>query len=170
MERTQKADQIEWIGKVFDKNAVVVVANGGLTVAQMTELRGELRKAGASMKVIKNTLAKIAISKTPAKKVADLFKGPTAIAYSEDPVAAAKVVDAYAKKNDKLVVLGGAMGAEVMNAAAVKALASMPSREELLGQIVTTIMSPGANLIGAITAPGAQIAGILETLEKREAA
>lgn len=170
MERTQKADQIEWIGKVFDKNAVVVMANGGLTVAQMTELRGELRKAGASMKVIKNTLAKIAISKTPAKKAADLFKGPTAIAYSEDPVAAAKVVDAYAKKNDKLVVLGGAMGAEVMNAAAVKALASMPSREELLGQIVTAIMSPGANLIGAITAPGAQLAGILETLEKREAA
>ncbi len=170
MDRTQKADQIEWIGAVFDKNSVVVVANTGLTVAQMTELRGELTKAGAGMKVIKNKLAQIAISGKPAKKISDLFKGPTAIAFSEDPVAAAKVVDAYAKKNEKLVVLGGAMGNEVMNAAGVKALASMPSREELLGQIVQTIMSPGANLIGAITAPGAQLAGIVETLEKREAA
>lgn len=170
MDRTQKADQIEWIGGVFDKNAVVVVANGGLTVAQMTELRGELRKAGAGMKVVKNRLAKIAISEKPASKIADYFKGPTAIAFSEDPVAAAKVVDAYAKKNEKLVILGGAMGEEVMDAAGVKALASMPSREELIGQIVQTIMSPGANLVGAITAPGAQLAGILETLEKREAA
>ncbi len=170
MDRAQKADQIEWIGKVFDQNAVVVVANAGLTVAQMTQLRSELRIAGANMKVVKNTLAQIAVSERPAKKVADFFKGPTAIAYSEDPVAAAKVIEAYAKKNDKLVILGGAMGAEVMNAAAVKALASMPSREELLGQIVTAIMSPAANLVGAITAPGAQLAGILETLEKREAA
>jgi large subunit ribosomal protein L10 len=170
MDRTQKADQIEWIGGVFQENAVVVVANGGLTVAQMTELRRELRAAGAGMKVVKNRLAKIAVTGKPAEKVADLFKGPTAIAFSKDPVAAAKVVDAYAKKNDKLVVLGGAMGAEVMDQAGVKALASMPSREELIGQIVQTIMSPGANLVGAITAPGAQIAGILETLEKREAA
>lgn len=170
MDRPQKANQIEWIGNVFDANSVVVVANSGLTVAQMTELRSELRKAGASMKVIKNRLAKIAISEKPAKKIADLFKGPTAIAFSEDPVAAAKVVDAYAKKNDKLVILGGAMGAETMDAAGVKALAAMPSREELIGQIVQTIMSPGANLVSAITAPGAQLAGILETLEKREAA
>jgi large subunit ribosomal protein L10 len=170
MDRTQKADQIEWIGKVFDQNAVVVVANGGLTVAQMTELRGELTKAGAGMKVIKNKLAQIAISGKPAKKISDLFKGPTAIAFSEDPVAAAKIIEAYTKKNDRLVILGGAMGDEVMNAAGVKALASMPSREELLGQIVQTIMSPGANLIGAIMAPGAQIAGIVETLETREAA
>lgn len=170
MDRTQKADQIEWVGAVFDKNSVVIVANNGLTVAQMTELRGELRKAGASMKVVKNTLAQIAISGKPAKKIADLFKGPTAIAYSADPVAAAKVIHAYSKKNEKLVVLGGAMGDEVMNAAGVKALASMPSREELLGQIVLTIMSPAANLVSAITAPGAQLAGIVETLEKREAA
>lgn len=170
MDRTQKADQIEWIGKVFDQNAVVVVANSGLSVAQMTELRGELRKAGANMKVIKNRLAKIAVSGKPAVKIADLFKGPTAIAFSEDPVAAAKVVDAYAKKNDRLVVLGGAMGEEVMDAAGVKTLAAMPSREELLGMIVQTIMSPASNIVSAITAPGAQLAGIVETLEKREAA
>lgn len=170
MDRTQKAEQVEWIGAVFDKNAVVVVANSGLSVAEMTELRAQLRGAGAGMKVIKNRLAKIAISEKPAQKIADLFQGPTAIAFSEDPVAAAKIVDAYAKKNEKLVILGGSMGEEVMDVAGVKALASMPSREELLGSIVQTIMSPAANLVGAITAPGAQLAGIVETLENREAA
>lgn len=170
MDRTEKADMVEWIGGVFDKNAVVVVANGGLSVAEMSVLRGDLRKAGANMRVVKNRLAKIAIAGKPSEKIADLFKGPTAIAFSEDPVAAAKAVDAYAKKNEKLVILGGAMGEETLDEKGVKALAAMPSREELLGMIVQTVMSPAANLVGAIVAPGAQIAGVLETLEKREAA
>lgn len=170
MDRTQKADMVDWIGGVFDKNAVVVIGNGGLTVSEMTELRRELTNAGAGMRVVKNRLAKIAITGKPFEKISDLFKGPTAIAFSEDPVAAAKAVDKYAKKNEKLKILGGSMGAETMDANGVKALASMPSREELLGQIVQTIMSPAANLVSAITAPGAQLAGILETLETREAA
>lgn len=170
MDRTQKADMVEWLGGVFDKNSIVVVGNGGLTVAEMSELRGELRQAGASMKVVKNRLAKIAITGKPTEKLAKLFQGPTAIAFSEDPVAAAKAVDKYAKKNEKLKILGGAMGAEILDASGVKALATMPSREELLASIVLTITSPGAQLVGAITAPGAQLAGILETLEKREAA
>ncbi len=170
MDRTQKADMVDWIGGVFDKNAVVVIGNGGLTVSEMTELRRELTNAGAGMRVVKNRLAKIAITGKPSEKISDLFKGPTAIAFSEDPVAAAKAVDKYAKKNEKLKILGGSMGAETMDANGVKALASMPSREELLGQIVQTIMSPAANLVSAITAPGAQLAGILETLETREAA
>lgn len=170
MDRTQKADMVDWIGGVFDKNAVVVIGNGGLTVSEMTELRRELTSAGAGMRVVKNRLAKIAIAGKPSEKIADLFRGPTAIAFSEDPVAAAKAVDKYAKKNEKLKILGGSMGAETMDANGVKALASMPSREELLGQIVQTIMSPAANLVSAVTAPGAQLAGILETLETREAA
>ena len=170
MDRTQKADMVDWIGGVFDKNAVVVIGNGGLTVSEMTELRRELTNAGAGMRVVKNRLAKIAITGKPSEKISDLFKGPTAIAFSEDPVGAAKAVDKYAKKNEKLKILGGSMGAETMDANGVKALASMPSREELLGQIVQTIMSPAANLVSAITAPGAQLAGILETLETREAA
>lgn len=170
MDRTQKADVVEWLGGVFDKNSIVIVGNGGLTVAEMSDLRGELRQAGASMKVVKNRLAKIAITGKPTEKLAKLFQGPTAIAFSEDPIAAARAVDKYAKKNDKLTILGGAMGAEVLDANGVKALASMPSREELLASIVLTIASPGAQLVGAITAPGAQLAGILETLEKREAA
>ncbi|MFQ5562356.1 MAG: 50S ribosomal protein L10 [Parvularculaceae bacterium] len=170
MDRTQKAEMVEWIGGVFDENAVVVVANGGLSVAEMSELRGELREAGASMRVVKNRLAKIAVNGKPSEKLADLFQGPVAIAFSKDPVAAAKAVDKFARKNDRLSIRGGAMGEDIFDEAAVKALASMPSREELLALIVQTVMSPAADLAGAISAPGAQIAGVLETLETREAA
>ena len=170
MDRAQKAEMVEWIGGVFDQNAVVVVANAGLSVAEFESLRGELRSAGASMRVIKNRLAKIAITGRPSEKIAHLFEGPTAIAFSEDPVAAAKAVKKFAKDNDKLKILGGAMGEEVLDESGVEALASMPSREELLASIVQTIMSPAMNIAGAIGAPAANIAGILETLENREAA
>ncbi|MEL6369252.1 MAG: 50S ribosomal protein L10 [Pseudomonadota bacterium] len=170
MDRTQKAEMVEWIGSVFDANSVVVVENGGLTVAEMSALRGELRDAGASMKVVKNRLAKIAITGRPSEKLSDLFNGPTAIAFSEDPVAAAKAVKKYAKENEKLKILGGAMGEEVLDEKGVEALASMPSREELIASIVQTIGSPASNLAGAIGAPASNLAGIIETLEKRDAA
>lgn len=170
MDRSQKAEMVEWIGGVFDANTVVVVANGGLTVSEFEALRGELRKSGANMKIVKNRLAKIAISGKPAEKLANLFQGPTAIAFSEDPVAAAKAVKEYAKGNEKLKILGAAMGAEILDVKGVDALAAMPSREELLASIVLTITSPAAQLASAIGAPAANIAGILETLEKREAA
>jgi len=170
MDRTQKSEMVEWIGGVFDANSVVVVANGGLSVSEFEALRGELRNAGASMRVVKNRLAKIAIAGKPSEKIAHLFEGPTALAYSEDPVAAAKAVKKFAKDNEKLKILGGAMGDEVLDERAVEALASMPSREELLASIVQTIMSPAMNIASAIGAPAANIAGILETLETREAA
>ena len=170
MDRTQKAEMVEWIGGVFDANAVVVVANGGLTVAEMEDLRGELREAGASMKVVKNRLAKIAITGKPSEKISDLFNGPTALAFSEDPVAAAKAVEKFAKANDKLKILGGAMGEEMLDEKGVKALASMPSREELLASIVLTLTSPASNIASAIGAPASNIASILTTLEEREAA
>ena len=170
MDRTQKAEMVEWIGGVFDANAVVVVANGGLTVAEMEDLRGELREAGASMKVVKNRLAKIAIAGKPSEKISDLFNGPTALAFSEDPVAAAKAVEKFAKANDKLKILGGAMGEEMLDEKGVKALASMPSREELLASIVLTLTSPASNIASAIGAPASDIAGVLKTLEEREAA
>ncbi len=170
MDRAQKAEMVDWIGDVFDKNSVVVVQNGGLSVAEMTELRGELREAGATMKIVKNRLAKIAISGKSAEKISDLFSGPTAIAFSEDPVAAAKAVNSYAKKNEKLVILGGAMGEETMDPAGVKALAAMPSREEVIASIVQAISSPAAEIAGAIGAPASNIASILKTLEERDAA
>ena len=161
---------VEWIGEVFDKNSVVVVANSGLSVTDMEALRGELRATGASMKVVKNRLAKIAITGRPSEKIAHLFQGPTAIAFSEDPVAAAKAVKKFAKTNDRLQILGGAMGEEVLDERAVDVLASMPSREELLGSIVQTLMSPASNIVSAVTAPASQLAGIVETLENRDAA
>lgn len=170
MDRTQKAEMVEWIGGVFDENAVVVIANSGLTVAEFEDLRGELRQAGAKMRVVKNRLAKIAITGKPSEKISDLFNGPTAIAFSEDPVAAAKAVNKFAKENEKLKILGGAMGEEILDEAGVKALAAMPSREELLASIVMTITAPAANIASAIGAPASNIAGILETLETREAA
>lgn len=170
MDRTQKAEMVEWIGGVFDANAVVVVANGGLTVSEMEALRGDLREAGANMKVVKNRLAKIAISGKPSEQLAELFEGPTAIAFSEDPVAAAKAVKKFAKDNEKLKILGGAMGEEILDEKGVAALASMPSREELLASIVLTLTSPASSLAGAIGAPASNLAGIVETLEKREAA
>ncbi|MEX6633981.1 50S ribosomal protein L10 [Hyphococcus lacteus] len=170
MDRTQKAEAVEWIGNVFDANTVVVVANGGLSVSELEVLREELRKSGASMKIVKNRLAKIAISGKPSDKLSELFQGPTAIAFSEDPVAAAKAVKSFAKENDKLKILGGAMGEEILDENGVNALASMPSREELLASIVLTITSPAANIASAVGAPASNIAGILETLENREAA
>lgn len=170
MDRTQKAEVVEWIGGVFDANAVVVVANGGLSVAEMESLRGELRQTGANMRIVKNRLAKIAITGKPSEKISDLFNGPTAIAFSEDPVAAAKAVHKFAKDNDKLTILGGAMGDEILDEAGVKALAAMPSREELLASIVLTITAPAANIASALGAPASNIASILTTLEEREAA
>jgi large subunit ribosomal protein L10 len=170
MDRTQKASEVGFLDGVFAKNAFVIVGNDGLTVAQMTELRGELRQAGAKMKIVKNRLAKIALKGKPGEKVAGLFKGPTAIAYAEDPISQAKILEKYAKKNEKLVIRGGAMGAETFDAAGVKALASMPSREELLALIAATIGAPASNLVSAITAPAANIAGCIEAIEKKQAA
>ena len=169
MDRTQKADMVEWIGDVFDKNSVVVVENGGLTVSELEALRADLRETGASMRVVKNRLAKIAIQGKPTEGVAECFKGPTAIAFSEDPVAAAKAVSKYAKDNEKLVILGGTMGDEVLDAKGVATLATMPSREEVLASIVGAISAPASNIAGAIGAPASDIASILKTLEEREA-
>ena len=115
----------------------------GMTVAQMQDLRAKMRDVGGSVRVAKNKLAKIALEGKPGASMGDLLKGMTVFAYSEDPVAAAKVTEAYAKKNDKFVILGGAMGDAVLDPAGVKAVASMPSREELIAQIVSCIGAPG---------------------------
>jgi len=171
MDRNQKTEMVSMVGEVFEKNAVVlVVGNGGLNVAEMSDLRARLREAGASMKVVKNRLAKIAVAGTPAEPIARYFTGPTAIAYAEDPVAPAKVIEKYAKTNEKLLILGGAMGQEILDEAGVKALAAMPSREELIASIVLQIGAPAANLAGAVGAPAANIAGILQTIAEKEAA
>ena len=171
MDRAQKEKVVEELGQIFESSGVVVVARyDGMTVAQMQDLRAEMRSVGGSVRVAKNRLAKIALDGKPCESIGKLLTGMTVLTYSEDPVAAAKIADAYAKKNDKFVILGGAMGSAALDPAGVKAVASMPSREELIAQIVSCIGAPAANIAGAIGAPASNIAGILSTLEEREAA
>ena len=171
MNRAEKGEAVEWIGNVLDTNAVVVVVqNNGLTVDDISGLRSELRSAGAGMKVIKNRLAKIALKDREQSDLSALFEGPTAIVYAEDPVAPAKIAEKFAKGNEALEIKGAAMGTEIMDAAGVKALAAMPSREELIASIVLCLGSPAAGIAGAIGAPASDIAGILKTIEEREAA
>jgi large subunit ribosomal protein L10 len=171
VDRAQKEKVVEELGQIFASSGVVVVAHyAGMTVAQMQDLRAKMREVGGSVRVAKNTLAKIALEGTPSVKMADILSGMTMLAYSEDPVAAAKVSEAYAKTNDKFVILGGAMGGEVLDPAGVKTVASMPSREELIAQIVGCIGAPASNIAGAIGAPASNIAGILKTIEEKAAA
>ena len=171
MDRAQKEKLVEELGQIFASSGVVVVAHYvGMTVAQMQDLRAKMREVGGSVRVAKNTLAKIALEGLPAAKMGDLLSGMTVMAFSEDPVAAAKVAEAYAKTNDKFVILGGAMGDTVLDQAGVKAVASMPSREELIAQIVSCIGAPASNIAGAIGAPASNIAGILSTIEEKAAA
>jgi large subunit ribosomal protein L10 len=171
VDRAQKEKLVEELGQIFASSGVVVVAHyAGLTVAEMQGLRAKMRDVGGSVRVAKNKLAKIALDGKPCESIGDLLKGMTVLAYSEDPVAAAKVMESFAKTNDKLVILGGAMGEAALDAAGVSAVAAMPSREELIASIVGCIVAPASNIAGTIGAPASNIASILSTLEEREAA
>ena len=171
MDRAQKEQVVEELGQIFESSGVVVVARyEGMTVAEMQALRAQMRDAGGAVRVAKNRLAKIALDGKPAASIADYLTGMTVLAFFDDPVAAAKVADAYAKTNDKFVILGGAMGETALDPAGVKAVAQMPSREELIASIVACLGAPASNIAGAIGAPASNIAGILSTLEEREAA
>ena len=159
MDRAQKEQVVKELGEIFESSGVVVVAKyEGMTVAEMQDLRAQMREAGGSVRVAKNRLAKIALDGRPCASIADYLTGMTVLSYSEDPVAAAKVVDAYAKGNPKLEILGGAMGDNALDVAGVKAVAAMPSREELI-----------ASIVGCIGAPASNIASILSTIEEKAA-
>ena len=171
MDRAQKEQVVDELGQIFESSGVVVVAHyEGMTVAHMQDLRSRMREAGGSVRVAKNKLAKIALEGKPCASIADYLTGMTVITYSEDPVAAARIADKYAKDNERFVILGGAMGDSALDPAGVKAVASMPSREELIAQIASCIGAPASNIAGAIGAPASNIASILTTLEEREAA
>ena len=171
MDRAQKEKVVEELGQIFESSGVVVVARyEGMTVSQMQALRAEMRSVGGAVRVAKNRLAKIALDGKPCESLGSLLTGMTVLAYSEDPVAAAKVADKYAKGNEKFVILGGAMGSTALDQAGVKAVASMPSREELIAQIVSAIGAPASNIAGAIGAPASNIASILSTIEEKAAA
>ncbi|MGF1551644.1 MAG: 50S ribosomal protein L10 [Paracoccaceae bacterium] len=171
MDRAQKAQAVEELGRIFAGSGVVVVAHyAGLTVAQMQDFRSQMREAGGGVRVAKNRLAKIALEGQPCEGMGQYLKGQTVLAYSDDPVAAAKIADGYAKKNDKFQIVGGAMGSAILDPEGVKNVAQMPSREEVIASLVGCIIAPAANIAGAVTAPGADIASILKTLEEREEA
>lgn len=140
--------------------SIVVVHNTGLTVAEMSELRKNIRESGAQFKVTKNSLLKLAIQDTDYKNIEELLSGPTAIAYSEDPVAAAKIVVDFANDNEKLVIRGGAMGTNAMDTNQVKALAKMPSLDELRAKLLSMINTPATRIAGVLQAPSGQLARV----------
>ena len=163
MERAAKKELVTALNGVFKASNVVVVAHyAGLTVSQMQTLRKQMKQAGASVKVAKNRLAKIALEGTDASVVVPLLKGPTVIAYSGDPVAAPKVATDFAKTNEKFVILGGAMGKTALNADGVKALASMPSLDELRAKIVGLIQAPATKVARVINAPASKVARVVQ--------
>jgi large subunit ribosomal protein L10 len=171
LDRAQKEAVVAELGQIFTDSGVVVVAHyEGLSVAEMTDFRLRMKQAGGAVRVAKNRLAKIALQGTPSEPMGNLLSGMTVLAYSEDPVAAAKAVQAFVRDNKKLVVLGGSMGGAPLDEAGVRAVSEMPSREELVASIVACIGAPASNLASALGAPAANIAGILKTLEEREAA
>ena len=171
MDRSQKAESVAQLNAVFNEVGVVVVTrNLGLSVGQSTDLRTKMRDAGASYKVAKNRLAKLAIKDTPYSGLEEYLTGPTALAWSTDPVAAAKAAVDFAKTNDKLEIVGGAMGATVLDAAGVKALASMPSLDELRGKIVGLVNAPATKVAQLVNAPAAKLARVFGAYGAKEAA
>lgn len=161
MDRAQKAESVAELGKVFKASQVVVVAHyKGLTVADMQRLRKASNGAGASVQVFKNRLARIAVEGTDTASIGPLLKGPTLLAYSSDPIAAAKVCVDFAKINEKLVILGGAMGSTALDPNGVKALAALPSLDELRARIIGTINAPATKLAQLANAPAAKLARV----------
>jgi large subunit ribosomal protein L10 len=172
MERAQKAESIETLRGVFaDSGAVVVTHYLGLTVAEMTDLRGRLRKEGASLKVVKNRLAQKALNGAGGEGGYALFSGPVAIAYGADPVSAAKVVVQYAKDNEKFSVIGGLLDQTiVLDLDAVKALATLPSLDQIRAKIVGLLQAPATKVAGVLQAPAAQLARVLSAYAAKDAA
>ena len=169
MDRSQKADAVAQLNAVFNEAGVVVVTrNLGLTVAQSTELRQKMREAGGSYKVAKNRLAKLALKDTDYAGISDFLSGPTALGYSEDPVAAAKVVVDFAKANGKLEVVGGSMGDQLLDEAGVNALASMPSLDELRGTIVGLVNAPATKIAQVVNAPANKLARVFGAYAAKE--
>lgn len=171
MDRTAKSVAVATLNDVFSKTSVVVVAHyAGLTVAQFQKLRREMKANGAIVKVAKNRLAKIALEGTDVASISPLLKGPTLIAYSSDPVAAPKVAIAFAKENDKLVILGGAMGKTALNPDGVKALATMPSLDELRAKLLGLLQAPATKIAQLSTAPAAKLARVFQAYADKDAA
>jgi large subunit ribosomal protein L10 len=171
VDRTEKREFVASLATVFAETSFVLVAqNKGLTVADVSELRRRMRAAGATYRVAKNRLATLALDGTRFDGVKPLLKGPTALAWSTDPVAVAKTAVEFAKTNDKFVVLGGALGTQTLDASGIKALAELPSLETLRAQLVGLIQTPATRIAGILQAPGGQVARVLAAYAKKDEA
>ncbi|MBV1799292.1 50S ribosomal protein L10 [Siccirubricoccus sp. G192] len=171
MDRTEKREFIASLATVFAETSFVLVAqNKGLTVADVSDLRRRMRGAGATYKVAKNRLATLALDGTRFQGVKPLLKGPTALAWSTDPVAVAKTAVEFAKGNDKFVILGGALGVQTLNPDGVKALAELPSLETLRAQLLGLIQTPATRIAGVLQAPGSQLARVFSAFAKKDEA
>lgn len=171
MDRAEKREFVTSLNEAFSNAGSVVVAHyAGITVAQMSDLRSKMRAAGGTVKVAKNRLAKIALQGTESEGITELFKGQTLIAYSADPVAAPKVASDFAKGNGKLVILGGAMGSTALDADGVKALATMPSLDELRAKIVGMISTPATRIAQVVNAPAGQLARVFGAYARKDEA
>lgn len=163
MDRAAKTELVTSLGEVFKATKVVVVAHySGLTVAQMQHLRRQMKQAGATVKVAKNRLARIALEGTDVASIAPLLKGPALIAYSNDPVAAPKAAADFAKTHERFVILGGAMGKTTLDPNAVKALAALPSLDELRARLVGLLVAPATKIAQVVTAPAAKVARVVQ--------
>lgn len=171
MDRAQKAESIEALKGVFEgAGAVVVTHYLGLTVAEMTDLRGRLRKEGATFKVVKNTLAKKALDGSVGEAGDALFTGPVGIAFAPDPVSAAKVSAQFAKENDKFTIIGGLMGETVLDQNGIKALATLPSLDQLRAKLIGLVQAPATKVAGVLQAPAGQVARVIGAYAAKDAA
>ncbi len=163
MDRSEKQELVDRLHKTFQSSGLVVVTQQiGLTVSEVTDLRRRMRDVGAGFKVTKNRLARLALAGTAYEHLDQLFRGPTAIAFSVDPVAAAKIAVAFAKSNDKLTITGGSLGGQVLDLAGVQALATLPSLDELRGKILGVLQAPASRIASILQAPGSQVARVLQ--------
>jgi large subunit ribosomal protein L10 len=163
VDRAAKRELIDHLHGVLKDTGVVVVAhNTGLVAAQSAEFRKRVKEAGGSVKVAKNKLAQLAFKDTDAEKLSDLMKGPTVLAFSKDPIAAAKAAVTYAKGNEKLVILGGAMGKTLLDANGVKALADLPSLDELRATLIGLLNAPATKIARTVKEPGAKLARVIQ--------
>ena len=169
MDRLQKEELVASLNDVFGTtNLLVVTRPIGLTVAESTDLRRRMRESGASFKVTKNRLTRLALKGTKFEPLSDFFIGPTAIAFSEDPIAAAKVAVNFAEKNDKLEIIGGSLYEEILDKAGISTLARLPSLDELRGKIVSLINAPATKIARVLGAPASQVVRVLQAYAGRD--
>lgn len=163
MDRAEKRELVSTLNEAWKGTGVMVVAHyKGMTVSEMTEFRKRMKEAGGAVKVSKNRLAARALKDTDSEGITNLLKGQTCVAYSEDPISAARVSVKYAKENEKLVILGGSMGKTVMNADAVKALAELPSLDQLRGTLIGLLQAPATKIARILKEPAATVARVLQ--------